>query len=247
MNGTSNHQIPQTKADVLYIGYPKAASTFVHRYLDNHPEVTTDHNCLAPLLLSAPAPAAVKEKPYPDKVHVSREESVAESVCVVGDGEMWRRYKYVPGEWDRIKNDIKVDAGEAASRLHKVHPSAKVLLLIREQADWLQSVYKYVMPRLPASQRSFSDYCSTPSGIVFLQAGHFDQTIRAYVDLFGSDRVHVLRYEDIVNEPRRFAADLCASIGISERPLPEKRENETNVQIARIRDFFRSLTDCRAA
>jgi sulfotransferase family protein len=228
------------KADVLHIGYPKAASTFVYRYLQSHPEVTIDHNRLLPLLLSnsiANASATV-EKSDPNKIHVCREESVAESVCVIGEIKNWERYLYVPGAWDRIKNDIIVDPAEMALRLNKVYPDAKVLLLIREQADWFQSIYKYVMSQLPATQRSFVDYCSTPQGIVMLSAGHFDRTIGAYIDIFGSQHVHVLRFEDILNAPKRFAAELCAFIGISERPIPQRRENESHALIARIQRVF---------
>lgn len=230
----------QTKADVIHIGYPKAASTFVGQFLKAHPEVTTDHNCVADLLLSRSLAdsSVITEKPCPNKIHVSRDESIAESVCVTGELKNWQRYVYVPGAWDRVKDDIVVDPAEAALRLHKVHPDAKVLLLIREQVDWLQSAYKFVMSQLPAAQRSFTDYCTTPSGVVFLKAGHFDQTIAAYIDVFGSDRVHVLRFEDIVSAPKRFAAELCAFIGISERPLPQRAENESHAQIARIQRFF---------
>lgn len=232
--------IKQIKADVLHIGYPKAASTFIEHFLKAHPEVSTDHNCLANLLLnySTAENVAVSEKPSVGKVHFSRDESIAESVCVVGELKNWEKYLYVPGAWDRVSSDIVVDPEKAASRLHKAHPNAKVLIVIREQADWLQSVYKFVMSHLPWDRRSFTEYCSTPSGIVVLQAGHFDQTIRAYIDVFGSSRVGVLRFEEIARAPKRFVAELCHFIGVSERPLPPRRENETHAQIARIQRIF---------
>ncbi|MFZ3338875.1 MAG: sulfotransferase [Xanthobacteraceae bacterium] len=228
--------ITHTRADVLHIGYPKSASTFVGQFLKNHSEVTTDHNCLAELLLPHPTsdPCIIAEKPNPDKIHISRDESIAESVCVIGELRTWQRYLYVPNAWDRVKSDIVVDPFETAARLHKVHPSARVLMLIREQVDWLQSAYKFVISQLPANQRSFSDYCTTPSGIVFLKAGHFDQTIGAYVDIFGSQRVRVLRFEDIVTAPSRFAAELCAFVGISERSIPQSRANETHALMTKI-------------
>jgi hypothetical protein len=228
----------QNRADVLHIGYPKAASTFIVRYLEDHPDVTVDQFKLSDLLQRANGRIAVSAKPRSDKVHVSKDENVAESVCVVGEWKNWHRYLYVPGGWDNVKDDVIIDPEKAASRLHKVHSEAKVLIVIREQADWMQSVYKFVMSQLPWNRRSFSDYCTTPSGIVLLQAGHFDQTIRAYIDVFGSSRVGVLRFEEIARAPKRFAAELCNFIGISERPLPQRRENETHAQIARIQRFF---------
>jgi hypothetical protein len=237
--------IPTTacaNADVIYIGYPKAASTFVSRFLESHPEVTTDRGLLTPLLYAtsiadASAATAITDKPCCDKIHVCIDEKVAESVCVIGE-EKWKRYRFVPDAWDKVKDEVVLDPSVSALRLQKVHSGARVLLLIREQADWLHSAYKHFMRHLPDTQRTFADFCATPQGIACLQAGHFDQTIRAYVDVFGTHRVNVLRSEDIAGAPKRFAAELCAFIGISERPIPQRRENESNAQVARIRRRF---------
>src|SRR5262249_19690197 len=43
---------------------------------------------------------------------------------------------------------------------------------------------------------------------------------------------------DIVSAPARFAARLCAFMGIAERPLPARRENESHAQIARLLRLF---------
>jgi Sulfotransferase family len=228
----------QIRADALYIGYPKAASTFLVGFLQSHPQITVDQFQLSNLLQPTAGALAIRQKPYVDRVHVSKDENVAESVCVVGDLKNWQRYLYEPGAWDRVKDDVVVDPAEAAFRLHKVHPEAKVLIVIREQADWMQSVYKFVMSQLPWNRRSFADYCTTPSGIVLLQAAHFDQTVRAYIDIFRSHRVRVLRFEDIVSAPKRFTAELFGFLGVSDRPIPPRRKNETHAQIARIQRFF---------
>ncbi len=230
--------LTHTKADVLHIGYPKAASTFLVGFLQSHPQITVDQFQLSDLLQPNAGALSMRQKPCADKVHVSKDENVAESVCVVGDLKNWQRYLYTPDAWDRVKNDVIVDPAEAAARLHKVHPEAKVLIVIREQSDWMQSVYKFVMSQLPWNRRSFTDYCTTPSGVVLLQAGHFDQTIRAYIEIFGSNRIRVLRFEDIVGAPHRFSAQLFGFLGVSGRQIPPRRENETHAQIARIQRFF---------
>jgi hypothetical protein len=228
----------QIAADVLLIGYPKAASTFITRFLANQPDVTVDEHRLGELLFPDVGMPTLVDKPSVDKVHVSRDENVAESVRWIRNRENWQRYLYVPGAWEKVRYDIVVDPAEVASRVLRAHPNAKILILVREQVDWLQSVYKYAISQLPWVRRSFADYCDTPSGIVMLQAGHFDRTIEAYLDVFGAERLEVLRFEDIVREPKRFAARLCAFVGIPERPLPRKAENETNVQLTRIQRVF---------
>jgi hypothetical protein len=228
------------KADVLYIGYPKAASVFVGKYLESHPEVTTDHNRVLPLLLRSwhDDLLVASERPSVNGIHVSRDESVAESLCVIGDPKKWVRYRYIPDAWNFVKDDVVVDPAETASRLREAHPDAKVLMVIRDQVDWFNSIYKYSLSQLPATRRSFSDYCRTPYGSVFLRAGHFDLTIRAYIDIFTAGRICVLRYEDLVNAPEKFASQLCAFVGISERPVPQQRANESHAQIANLQRIF---------
>jgi hypothetical protein len=236
MLSTSAH----VQADVIYIGYPKAASTFVGRFLESHPQVTTDRDLLSPLLHGssiADPGTAMAEKPWPNKIHVSIDEMVALSVCLA-DEETWKSWRLIPGAWDKVKDDVLLDPATAASRLKKNHSRAKVLLLIREQSDWLHSAYKHFLRHLPTTQRTFADFCATPQGIAMLQAGYFDQTIGTYIDVFGSERVRTLRYEDILDAPKQFTARLCAFLGVSERPIPQRRENETNVQVARIRRRF---------
>ena len=158
------HMSPRTLKipDIVHIGYPKAASTFVFRYLKAHPEVTTARNLMAdPLLLPQPEKFALTAKPRQDKIHVTTDEGIAESVCVIGDPKNWHRFKFQPDVWDRIKNDIVVDPTQKALRLSKIAPRAKILMLIRDQAHWLESVYRYVLSDLPTNRRSFADFCAT--------------------------------------------------------------------------------------
>ena len=226
------------KADFVYIGYPKAASTFVGRFFSQHPQVSTDRMLLHPLY--APSMADVSpasaEKPDPTKVHVSINEKVAESICVVGNRDTWNTYKFIPNASDKLTGDILLDPTEAARRVKQAYPSARVLMMLREQVDWLHSSYKFFMPRMPARQRSFADFCATPRGVAYLAAGHYDRTIEAYVATFGADRVMVLRFEDIRRAPQRLMTQLCTYLGIAEQPLPESPANEgSSAQVSRIR------------
>jgi hypothetical protein len=228
-------------APFLYIGYPKAASTFLGRYLDRHPDVAVSRirlNHLNTRSVSDVAPAGDESAPA-GKTDVKVNEKIAESICVVGDSRLWHRYKFVPDSLPMLKEHVVLDSHEAARRLKQAYPSARVFFTLREQVDWLHSSYKFFMPQLPAGQRSFADYCRTPRGIAYLQAGHYDRTIEAYAETFGSERVLVLQFDDIRKDPRQFLSRLCGFLGIAERALPTERANEGSTpQAARIRQLM---------
>src|SRR3954454_2491868 len=111
--------VARKTAEVIYIGYPKAASTFVGQFLKDHPQVTLERIQLDPFYAASidditPAPARHIER---GKVHVRHNEKIAESICVVGDSRIWNQNRYVPGTWDRVKDEVVLGPGEAAQRL----------------------------------------------------------------------------------------------------------------------------------
>ena len=228
-------------ADIVYVGYPKAASTFVEYYLSAYDKVTVDRDAQWPLYGASIGAIEAGEPRHAvnGDIHISINEKVAESVIYAGDHAHWRHHMFMPDAWDMVCSHIRIDPAEAAARMKKAYPAAKVLIVIREQVDWLHSAYRYFMPRLPAGQRTFADFCATPRGIVYLQAGYFDVTIQAYIDAFGSDAMKVLRFEDIKRSPESFAAALTRFIGLDARPLPRDKANEgSTVRAAFIRQKF---------
>jgi hypothetical protein len=219
------------KPDVLYIGYPKAASTFLRRYFATHPGVSSDEQMMAQILYQRDYSPILQPKPS-GKVHISCDESVAESVCVVGSILPWAENLYHPGEFNKVKFDVIFSSFEAAKRLKAIFPGAKVLMVIRDQISWFESVYKYIISSLPITQRNFEDYLYTPQGLALLEAGYYDATILAYYHEFGKENVCVLRYEDLNTE--LFQRQLCGFVGIEFVPFPPQRVNTGHANLARL-------------
>ncbi len=220
------------RADALYIGYPKAASTFIRTYLRNHPNVTVDHNCAADILLSPREPLELQGKPDKYKIHVTVDESIAESVITDGT-DLWRQYCKVPGAWPKIKDHVTIDADLTAAAFQQIYPwVTKVIIVIREQSDWLRSAYQYSMSSLPPSQRSFADFLETPQAIALLYAGHHHRVISAWQRRFRN--VRVFRYEDLSSHIADFMGQLTDFLEVPLIAPKELALNESNSSIARI-------------
>ncbi len=217
------------KADVLYIGYPRSGSTYLRAYFRAHPQLNYDDQQIAELLYQPDFKPDLIDKPK-GKVYISCDESIAESVCVTGRPEIWSQYLYRPGCFNLVRHDLIIDPREAARRMHKVHPNAKVLIIIREQVDWFSSLYKATITSLPPGQRTFLDYWITPQGIAMRAAAHHDILIVAWRKLFSD--VLVLRYERLM-EPET-SIKLCHWLGVDHVPFPAKRINESHAALAAI-------------
>jgi Sulfotransferase family len=221
--------VKASESRIAFIGYPKAASTLLYNYFTEHPDISASLVRLTPLSggsKSASSAVANEEQGTPGaRVRILINEKIAESVLIVGDSRAWNKNRFVPGAWDKVQDHVRIDPLEAAKRVRQGYAVGRVLIVVRDQLDWLQSAYKYFFPRLPADHRSFADFCATPRGIAYLKAGHFDQTIEAYQRVFGRRNVLVMHVEDLAKDPEAFAHKLCEFISVEPRPIPKVRVN----------------------
>ncbi len=217
------------KADVLYIGYPRSGSTFLRAYFRAHPQLAYDDQQIAELLYQPAYKPDMIEKPN-GKTYISCDESIAESVCVTGRPEVWGKHLYNPGSFNLVRYDLVIDPREAARRVKAVHPNAKVLIVIRDQVSWFESLHKATITSLPPRQRTFHDYWITPQGIAMRAAGHHDRVIQAWMRCF--DDVLVIRHETMM-EPTTSRA-LCRWLGVDHVPFGPRRINESHAGVARI-------------
>ena len=205
--------------DILYVGYPKTASTFIRQFLEFHPDAYVDRR--ARRFITAPDTLEIGDAEVAAaagaRCYVSMSEKIAEGVVV--DGSIrWKEVMFDAAASARLEGRIEVSPAHWARALKARFPRSKVLIAIRDQVDWLGTAYRYYVSRLAESRRSFLDFCETPKGIVLLRAGHFDLTICAYRDAFGAANVKVLRYETLRADRVGFLETLCGFLDIA--PIP---------------------------
>jgi hypothetical protein len=119
-----------------------------------------------------------------------------------------------------------VDRGVIASRLYNIFPKAKILIIIREQINSLLSMYAYLVSQKGGganlsygkpSVTSFSKWIEDQENFEYrsyIGTLKYFLLVKYYRNLFGSDNVTVLIYEELLNNPEIFASKLAAYLEV---------------------------------
>jgi len=215
------------------MGYSKAGSTFLQSYFQAHPQVFIDRIAARHIL----SPDRVsfseddKRKATEAKVYVSMQERLCESV-IYEQPDSWPKLKWNSVSWNNLVGVIDVDPKNIASAWGSRFPGSKVLMVIRDQVSWLSSAYSYYLDNLRPGNRSFLDFCATPKGMVLLRAGHYDLTIQAYFEEFGTQNVKVLRFEQLKEDRHSFLQEICEFLDLDPVPYTAPAQNAGRSQIA---------------
>ena len=140
------------------------------------------------------------------------------------------RYGLEPDVWPKLRFEtpgtleddrFRLDPAEAADRLHEALPRARILFVLREQADWLLANYRAHALHLPRGRASFDDFLQSVEGLILQEAGHYDRVLQLYLDRFEAESVHVVQSEAFRQDPEAVLAALAAFLGVEPIPMPE--------------------------
>lgn len=121
------------------------------------------------------------------------------------------------------------DIGLKLSRIKSLLPDARVILLLRNQLDWLISQYRDQPfdPRNPAigqsmEFRSWLNLVQSDPQVKILSTLEYGTLIKRCEELFGVENVCVLLMEDMSGDIQRFAGTLGAFIGVEPAMIATK-------------------------
>ena len=119
----------------------------------------------------------------------------------------------------------------AAKRLHRLLPEAKIIAIVRNQFDALESYYAGHGRQLrPAPQPWGGRYVTFDNFIAFhvgnprrgpLPTFDYAHNLETYASLFGEKNVHVLLYEDFVSDRTAFLRSLAEILGLNPDSAPD--------------------------
>jgi hypothetical protein len=108
--------------------------------------------------------------------------------------------------------------GTGIERLKSTFPRGAIILVLRNQWDYLESMYGYRVMSRGLELRSFTGYLEEKLKGSLLATLSYDALVHAYRAAFGSERVLVLLYEELARNPESFLDKICVFIGV-ERPV----------------------------
>ena len=214
------------KPDVIFIGYMKAGSTFLRSYFSYHPDIYYTRN--AGLFLAKDF--ELKKDYYlslsnPDKnykCYIDMYEGVAismlQSIKNLNSKIRFQPYYHID------KKYIDPDVEKIARRIYSTLPNSKILIIIRNQIDWLRSYYLHYMVNLSERSRSLGDFLNTFDGKCGIYSALFHITIEAYYEVFGKDNVHVMLLEQIIKERKNAEKNLCNFLEVEHLNFPKEKQ-----------------------
>jgi hypothetical protein len=189
----------------IIVGAAKSATTWLQQSLQQHPDIYM---------------------PDPELHYFSRGYDRGEAWYLSHFDNAERRP--VVGE----KSNSYMDTPEAAARIHRDLPNVQLIAQLRNPVERAYSDYCMLYRRGEVGKdvRQYLDP-RTAQGGRFLNGGLYYDQLRGFLDLFPSERLLVLLFESIRNEPQRqldtVQAFLKLDAGLQIPPVTEKIKDKT--------------------
>ena len=201
--------------DFFLVGAPKCATSSLHALLIRHPGIFMC-SPKEPHFFSTDLPglAEVEDRAAYDALFAE----APEGACL---GEASAFY---------------LMSAEAAANIHAANPEARIILSLRNPADAARSLYHQLRDGFREDQTSFEaawalqearaegrdlpSYCPEPRQLQYREVYSYAAQVERYLDLFGPERVLILRFEEIAQAPQAVVDRILDFLGLPPFPAP---------------------------
>ena len=197
------------KPDFFIVGAPKCGTTAMNRYLGQHPEIFMPE---------------IKEIHYfGSDLQVHNDMSLKDYLSIfkdagdarrVGETSVWHLYSKV-----------------AAREIKQFNPDARIIIMLRNPVEKIHSSHSYALysgvetipdleTALEAEEYRRNDP-ETPIGALYKKAMNYTEQVQRYVDVFGWEKVHVIIYDDLKNDPSGTYREVLEFLDVKQDFAPE--------------------------
>jgi len=194
-----------TLPNFIIVGAAKAGTTSLYHYLSRHPQV----------FMSAEkephhfAPAKWCSHPVPSRREYERWFRDADGFRAVGEASTG--YLYYP---------------ESPQMIHDAIPDCRIVVILRNPVDRAFSGYcsevRHGIEKvsfeeaLAEERRALRIVRGGEFGFNYIKKGFVAHLLRKYIELFGSERVHICFFDDLEARPRDLMRELFRFLGVDE-------------------------------
>jgi hypothetical protein len=131
----------------------------------------------------------------------------------------------------------------APREIQELSPSARVIILLRDPVEMVPSLHTHnlfvghedlidleeALAAEPERRegRRLSSSCLVPAALQYSRLGRYAEHVRRYLDVFGSERVKCILFEDLKTDPERIYRETLAFLGLEAAEMPDfKAHNE---------------------
>jgi len=180
-----------TKPDFIGIGMRRCATSWLHRVLGEHPEI------------SKPPKGLHFFNQHFDRGVDWYRKQLSDHLRPGGSG--------IVGEFSTTYSSPQI-AEMVASRIHRCFPEAKLIASIRNPVNRCYSDYLRGLRRKEIDDISFEEAIKDDPDLV--ERGFYAPILGAFQRHFSGTQLHVIRYDDIVDDPAGVAEALYTFLGV---------------------------------
>jgi hypothetical protein len=232
------------------VGAPKAGTTSLYRYLDQHPQIY-----MSPIKEPHFLADEIRTDNFEGEMRRAAKGRAAALKRYL-DGPVVEKFSGGPVEnWpDYIKLFSQADSytavGEAstcylwsetaAANIRRNFPDARILMVLRNPADrvFAQYVHMLSFAGKPVSLQAHIDASLLSAGrrriselYPFLEFGLYSEQIKRYRALFPRERIHISFYEDFQKDPTAFIQSIFAFLGVASMFQPDLSERHMQARV----------------
>lgn len=197
--GNREGELPVTEPNFLYIGIARAGSTWLFDMLRQHPEIFVP--------------------PAKDIYFFDR---------YFGKGPDWYFSHFKHAGDAKAIGELSHDyyfSESALKRIRETLPEVRLICCLREPVGRLVSGFVYNRTTSLRSGVSLADYAAQEEIATQFEYYHH---LKRYIDSFGRDKVLVVFYEDMVEDPEAFMGTIYRFLGVDDAFVPPNLHERIN-------------------
>ena len=214
--GAGGEAVTARRPNFFVVGAGRCGTTSIQQFLAQHPDVYVPERKSPNFYASHVGQPSWETPPA---VRMSRH-------WITDPDEYGRLYAAARDE--NAVGDVSpvyLQAIDCARAIHSAHPDARIIAILRDPADRARAHFLGRQRDGIETKATFDEWVDAaldrpmPDDVAFghyVACGRYHHFLNPYIELFGTARVLVLFYEDLMAEPRRMMRKIFGFLGVDE-------------------------------